>query len=382
VVATWPLHVVSASTPFSGVAFPYGTPSSYPAAIPNLSTFKASADTYGEQTCAQDQDTSNRKIRANNKAHLTPVATCCTYASWFYDGVQVYYNVENMLQNGKNWAQCRTNVKEVYRDKYALPQNGRIQSFMMFSEGYYTDYLITGDGADLTLINDWLTNIYSPTHGGYVDVGYLQREVAYTLRNGIHGVALGQNQTAFHQTSAFMRDYALDHVLGQIDQLCLSQNAQYFENFMIGLQAEALTQYYDLVSHDPRIAPALACVANWQYTNMWQASQTGSFPYDKYQWIMGITEADSGSCMTTLNNLISPMYAWLFKMSGNLTYQIEGDAIFSHGALFDGCKQSGPSGYLTFPFDSNGKTFSQNYYWGPRYVEWRSPPKFGQSQNE
>jgi len=83
----------------------------------------------------------------------------------------------------------------------------------------------------------------------------------------------------------------------------------------------------------------------------------------------------STSCMNTLNNLISPLYAWLFMMTGDPTYQVEGDAIFSHGVLFD-CAPlpSGPSAYLTFPFGSDGKNFSQQYYLGTNYVDWRRAP--------
>lgn len=377
-VATWPLNVVSSSTPFSGVVFPSGTPSSYPP-IPNLSTYLDSADTYGVQNCAQDQDHSRRTIRPNNPSNLTPVAPCCTYGAWFYDGVMVYYNVENLLKNGKNWEQCRTNVKRVYRDGYALVKP--IQTYMMFSRGYYLDYLKTSDHADLELINKFNGQLEYFHHGSYVDVSYLQREVSYVLRNEIHGVALGQNVPVLGQTSAFMRDYAEDHVLGMIDEICLTRNAQYWENFMTGLQAEALIQYYDLVTRDPRIPAAIACLADYLYTNQWQAIDAGSFPYDKYQWKTDFSYANGNtSCMNTLNNLISPMYAWLFMMTGKSEYQTEGDAIFSHGALFDCPGSSGPSSFLTFPFGSDGKFFSQQYYWGPSYVTWRSSPTTTKSE--
>ena len=372
-VVSWPLHVVPSSAPFSGVAFRYGRPSSYPP-IPNVSTYLSSANTYGMQNCAQDQDRSSRTIRPNDLSYLTPVGPSTTYGSWFYDGVMVYYNIEDLLKNGKNWAQCRNNVKQVYRDNYALVKP--IQTFMMFSEGYYTDYLKTSDPADLELINKFNNETYSPYHGVYVDVSYLQREVAYVLRNQVHGAALKQNVTAIGQSPEFMREYAKDHVLGMIDQICLSRNAQYWENFMAGLQADALIQYYTLIGKDPRIPPALGCLADYLYQNQWQAINAGSFPYDKFQWHVNENYANGAtSCMNTLNNLISPLYAWLFMVTGDSTYQAEGDAIFSHGVVFDcGPLPSGPAAYLTFPFGSDGKNFSQQYYLGPRYVEWRSAP--------
>jgi hypothetical protein len=371
--ATWPLHVVPSSAPFSGVSLPFGKPSTYPA-IPELSTYLSSANTYGVQNCAQDQDGGHRTIRPNDPSNLTPVGPSTTYGAWFYDGVMVYYNIENLLNNGKNWAQCRDNIKQVYRDSYALVKP--IQTFMMFSQGYYTDYLKTGDTADLALINKFNSEVFAPYHGWYVDVSSLQREVAYVMKNEIYGLALEQNVPAYGQSPAFIRDYAKDHILGMIDQICLSQNAQYWENFMTGLQADALIQYYTLSGKDPRIPPALSCLADYLYKNQWQALDAGSFPYDKFQWQMKKNYANgSTSCMNTLNNLISPLYAWLFMMTGDPTYQVEGDAIFSHGVLFD-CAPlpSGPSAYLTFPFGSDGKNFSQQYYLGTNYVDWRRAP--------
>lgn len=367
------LHVISSTTPFSGTAFTFNTPNVYPA-IPNVSTFISSADTYGQQTCAQDQDATNRIIRANDTGNLTPIGPSTTYASWYYDGVQVYYNIQKMLANGRNWGQCIANVKAVYRDGYVIPNGGAIQTFLMFSNGYNTDYVATSDGNDLTLLNDItqqgnVSNIYN---AGYVDVSNLQREVAYVMRNELDAIARGQSNSYYGQTAAVMRDYAEDHVLGMIDQMCLTQNAQYYEFFMMGLQAQSLIQYWNTSSQDSRIPPALACLANWAYTNYWQANDTGAFPYDKTQQIIGETYAESGNCLVTLDNLISPVYAWLFYESANATYQTEGDAIFSAGALMTACGGT-PATYLAFPGNSNGKNYSQQYYWGTNYLNWRAP---------
>ena len=373
--ATWALTVDPASAPFSGVAFPYGTPSSYPD-IPNLSTYKASALNYGTSNCAQDFD-ALRTIRPNDTSNLTPVGAATTYGSWFYDGVLAYWNVQDLLLNDtSNWAQCRANVKQVYRDGYVLPNGGaNIFEFMMFTEGYYKDYLSTGDGADLTLINDFDSHMLAPYHAVLVDVSYDQRETVYALKNAIYASKLGQNNPRFPANSTvFWRDYLLDHVLGHVDQICLSKNAQYFESFMVGLEAEGLLQYYDLVNQDPRIPPAIRCLADYMYSNVYNTvtSDQGAFPYDKLRMQTDYGYANGGSCMVNLNMLIVPMYAWLFKNTGLTTYQTEGDEIWNHGVLFDGCG-GGLAANLTGPRGNAGKQFSQQYYWGTSYVTWRSP---------
>jgi len=375
--ATWALIVDPASDPFSGTAFPFGTPSSYPA-IPNLSTYTSSASTYGISNCAQDTNTT-RTIRPNDPTKLTPVGASTTYDSWFYDGVLVYYNVQSLVNDGNNWAQCRENVAQVYRDNYAL--KNKIFEFMMFTQGYYMDYFNypnTGTDADLQLINKLDGEMQATYHAAMVDVTYLQRETAYALKNAIYASALGQNNPRlFTNSTAFWRDYTLDHVLGHVDQICLSQNAQYFESFMTGLEAEALIQYYDVIGHDPRIPPAIKCLADYMYSSVYNTvtSDPGSFPYDKWRMLTNAGVGNNGgSCMINLNMLIVPMYAWVFNNTGLTAYQTEGDEIWNHGVLFDGC-QGGLAANLAGPYGNYGKQFSQQYYWGPSYVAWRSPPE-------
>ncbi|HEY2118828.1 MAG TPA: hypothetical protein VGH37_06540 [Candidatus Acidoferrum sp.] len=373
--ATWELTVDPASAPFNGIAFPNGTPSSYPA-VPNLATYKASALTYGTSNCAEDFD-SLRTIRPNDTSNLTPVGSSTTYGAWFYDGVQAYWNVQNLLNDDTDWEQCRANVKQVYRDGYVLPRDGAIFGFMMFTEGYYTDYLTSTEAADVTLINDLDSHMYAPYHGVMVDVSYLQRETAYAMKNAIYASEISPNSPKlFNNTTSFWRDYTLDHVLGHVDQICLSQNAQYFESFMVGLEAESLVQYYDLVRPDPRIPPAIKCLADYMYSSVYNTvtSDQGAFPYDKWRMLSDFGYGNGGSCMISLNMLIVPMYAWLFKNTGLTAYQTEGDEIWNHGVLFDGC-QGGVAANLTGPKGNAGKQFSQQYYWGPSYVTWRSQPQ-------
>jgi hypothetical protein len=384
---TYPLVVISSSTPFSGVAFPYSTPTltgvGYPA-IPQLSTYLASANTYGIENCAQDTDTGTRTIRANDQSSLTPVGESTTLGAWFY-GDDLFAHIRSLLNNGSNWEQCITNIKQVYRNNYAIPNT--IFSFMTLSTGYYKDYLTTAEPADLTLINKFNTSdTDAPANAALVDVSSYQRETAYMLRNQLQGLALGQTAGGYlSMTAANARTYYLEHVLGQLDQICLTQNAQYWENFMTGLQVDSLIQYYNLVSQDPRIPPAIKCIADYLWTNQWQALNTGDFPYDKYQWLANASTANqayvggSAGCNVVLDQFFAHMYAWLFMMTGSATYQTEGDAIFGYGVQLGQGGVScggGISANLTWPQggDPTGKQFAQQYHLGYNYVIWRSQP--------
>jgi hypothetical protein len=466
VTTTWPIHVVSSSAPFSGVLVAQVTPSSYPP-IPGASTYLANASMYGAQACAQD-NSKNTIIRPNDNTQLVTVSQSVTYNSWYYDGVNIYFTVDDLLLNyggsqlGQNWAQCRENVAEVYRDKYVLAAGA--PPYVSFSTGYYTDYLagggLHGQALDLLEIETLTRAPYYIYEGAYNSVN-LQRETAYTLRNYTEAVALGLGsavavtgasetgttvtiQSTLHPlvqqvvwiqnssvsgyngahrvtsttpnsftyigssgitscssdcgtvqrsplsnngTFAQMRDYTEEHVLGQFDQLCLSQNASYWESFMIGLQAKSLLEYYKLANADPRIPAAFAACADYWYANYWQKNGAAAFPYDKWSDILQSNIFDSGaSCIASLTNLIAPIYAFLFQYTGNTIYQQEGDEIFGEAATVGTGLSGGCSGttsdyignYLGVHYLSNGKNFSQQYYWGPNdnYVVLRSAPRF------
>jgi hypothetical protein len=377
-VTTWPLVVDAIHSPF-GISFPYGTPTSYPA-IPNLARYKQSASTYGAINCAQDLDAIPRTIRSNNTANLTPVGGAVQKGSWYYDGLRVYYNIGDLLQDTTTWEQCRANVKEVYRDRYVLPNRGAIPAFVAFPEGYYIDYLRTGDERDLAVIDDLDLHTFEPVNGAMVSVRYLQRETAYALKVDTFASLLHRNNVRFAQGTHFWMTYHLDHVLGHVDQICLSRNAEYWESFMAGLEADALITYFEQVAADPRIPSAVKCLADYIYADAYNtiSDDPGSFQYDKFRGAtdVGIANARASS-MVSLNLLIAPMFAWLFKETGQTQYQIQGDAIWNHGVLLDGAGGglSTSIGAANGPPNGNsGKMFSEQYYWGPSYVTWRSAP--------
>src|ERR1700722_14435947 len=79
---------------------------------------------------------------------------------------------------------------------------------------------------------------------------------------------------------------------------------------------------------------------------------------------VGIANAHASSTVP-LNLLIAPMYAWLFKKTGEKQYQVEGDLIWKSGVLLDGAGGGLPSniGESNGPPSGNSvKLFSHQYY--------------------
>jgi hypothetical protein len=382
-VVTWNFVVDAASSPF-GIAFPSGTPSSYPP-IPALSNYLSNAAIDGAYNCAQDTILP-RTIRPNsmNQSDWTPVSGAFQRGSWYYDGVRVYYNIGDMLNDQTTYQQCIANINQVYRDNEVIFNNGGIPGFISFTQGSLIDYQRTGTAADLTSINDLdLHSGPNPSNGTTVPVAYLQREVAYAFKTARDAVLLGQNNPRLGQTSTWWRNYYLEHILGHIDEICLSGTAGYVTNFMSGLDADALITYYERGNHDPRIPSAIKCLADYYWNNQWNniASDTNAFSYDTFRNAMNENPLNSAaSYFQDLNLLFAPMYAWLFKMTGLTQYQTEGDTIFQHGVLLDG-PIGGPNNEIGAnngpPNGNSGKAFSQVYMWGPSYVTWRSAPSTG-----
>ena len=204
--ATWNVTIFPASAPYTGVALPHPPPSSigYSAPIPNKDTYLFTADHWGPNgwICTQDLN-STVGIKPNDNANLVPVSTGVNYASWYYDGVNAMFGVDSLLQNysgttynnpQSNWAQCRENIAEAYRDRFALI--GATQIYATFSKGYYEDYLAGGGLHGQALDKELVTaNSIAPeaptvyTGGSYLNND--QRNVAYNLEHYIDGAALG-----------------------------------------------------------------------------------------------------------------------------------------------------------------------------------------------
>ncbi len=96
---------------------------------------------------------------------------------------------------------------------------------------------------------------------------------------------------------------------------------------MVGLEGQALIQYYEKYK-DARILPMLKTAADVLYNEVtplglriWNP-QKGAFLYDT-SWGGGRDYGYPG-----LNQLIAPLYAWVYEMTGDTKYRDQGDEIF------------------------------------------------------
>jgi hypothetical protein len=392
--------------PFSNTAFPSGTPSSYPA-IPCLmptsttmtggpcaSDWTSNMWTYGAFNSRQDEDLGTdpspygrttsppisgcvagvRCIAPNHTANLCVVSGAIQKCSWYYDGMHVYQAIATRTREQSLWQQAINNVKQVYLPY--VTNAGQVYTF--FPEGIYEDWSRTNDPADKTALDTLASRPTNYSGATDVLVQYLQRENAYTAKTFFYDQLVGSSPTIPGMTSAQSLNYWIDHVLGHMDQICWSRNAQYWQTFIVGLQANALLRILDGGHADARILPAVKACADYLWTNSWNAisDDQNAFAYSNFHIQTNCGKANCGiSPNGILNLLVAPMYARIFKETGLTQYQTEGDTIWQCGVQFcdvsGGAENSigngnGPSG------GESGKAFSENYYWSSNYVTWRS----------
>lgn len=291
-------------------------------------------------------------VHCANLAQSSPLTEDERLTATQYDPEAVFYQIQDYTKD-PNWVVCATRAEVVYRDHYVLPNNGLIPGYWNFTRGLALDYLKTGDTISQTAVVLISTNAayaadYTPL-SWTVDES-MSREVAYAIHSYLDAESVGEAHRS--RTEALV-----SQALGHIDQWFVSQTAEYVRPFIFALTAHALIHYHE-DTQDPRVLPALEIGAEWIWERCWLPSDE-SFAYTDRVVPSGGTEP-----APDLNLLIAPVYAWLWRQTGDPTHLERADKIFAggvKGAWLVGAKQ-----------------FNQNYRYSFDYIRWRSSPPVAQ----
>lgn len=208
--------------------------------------------------------------------------------------------------------------------------------------------------------------------GGRFDVTNT-RETAYAL--GLR--RLDYDQGGGSSTLAEVKAL-VNYNLGSVDGIVNGQVERgagcygFEEAFMDGLLADELIKYYNDPQTgnqaDPRIPPAIQALADHVWATLWipRTGDNGYFLYGRFgcDTTGQIAEDAGGSDLRSLNLLIAPLFAWVYKETGQAIYQKEGDAVWN----------SGVTTAVNSGLGWSGKNFSQQYRWSFGYPLWRSAP--------
>jgi chitodextrinase len=292
--------------------------------IPELATWEAHMTEFGQKNC----DYLNGGATGDQKLAAT-----------YYDAERVFFNIADYTSDSK-WLSCAQAAESSYRG-YVLSNNGGVPGYWNFARGLYEDYVRNGDSASRDAVIGLSTHTFcaDTTPADWTAGEASSREVAYCIDSLIYAEKVGAPNRA-------RLDFLLDQALGHVDQWTGPGSPANFAPFMFGLTAEALILYYEEVSPDPRILPAIEKGLNYIWAQAW-------LPADECFWY----RRDDAAPGDDLNMLIAPAYAWAWKQTGNDTYRDRGDLVFAGGVK---------RAYL-----ANGKQFNQSYRWSFEFVRLR-----------
>lgn len=275
--------------------------------------------------------------------------------AWYYDGALVYFEIADYTRDPK-WKICALSIADGYQN-YVMTSS--VPGWRVFTQGQLRAYQETGNTKYLDAIKRLIGtgSPYGAIGGDPAD--NLVRETAYMLRayTDAHIAGLTTDPAAVARS--------LNYLLG-IGQTLFSAApmdtaALTHQSFMDGLFAEALTYYYDHWTPDPRIPAAIKQMCDWTWRYMWNDT-AGTLQWNPFPPNATYPHFCASSCQawdTGLIGLVMPAYWWYWHLSGDDTYRIEGDHMFTH---------------ISDTPTWSGKEQSQRHKWTiPALIQWRLP---------
>lgn len=265
----------------------------------------------------------------------------------YYDAQRVYFQINDYTKDAK-WALCGNYTKLHYRDSYIIGNGGSIPGYWVFANGLAQDYKRNNNTVSLNALNLMAANA-SYCRGTAYELGALSdpalsRENAYCLMMFIERRKLGITETRVEP----YRDFAKAHA-----SKWNAKQTPWVKPFMSGLTAQALIQYYEQIKADPEIVTLLSGLADRLWTEFWDDATQSFFYVDN-----PLPNDDGHIPAPDLNLLISPMFEWLYKQTGQARFRVRGDLAFEGGVK---------GAWLV-----GGKQFNQNYMWSFDQVKWRA----------
>lgn len=320
----------------------------YPTPLPQLALYESHMASYGATYAQQLIDFVTLGVPNGFPSQDYALATI------YYDASRCYWDIYNYTGRSNTlWRDGALAADTVYTT-YLVSSGWNPQNYRKFAHGFMASFNETGDVAKRSavmsmraaaLCNDVVPVSYTEDVNGEAYGG--SREVAYILETYICAEKLGG-------AKPIKRDAYIAQALSHLRQWTVTLTATYLRPFMQGLTSRALIEMWE---HDPtnpsqaEIIPQL--IQSWNYTwNLCWLPAQKTFMYTDRSMPHGGQEPAHD-----LNLLIAPVFAWLYRVTGDTTWIDKGDQIFEGG--------------VTGAWLGNGKQFHQNYCWSNRYIEWR-----------
>ncbi len=320
----------------------------------------------------------------------------------YYDAQRIYFQIADYTGQEEPWNTHAQEAERVYRVYLDARFNNTgtipyfVQGWRRFSHGIRMDAERTDDPISVAGVlkmrdNGSFTNVLTTS---YRDVWHYERrsrEIAYMILAHINAEKFGHPRQ--EEALAHYVTMAMKHFDEWITETYADAEKHRLAPFMVGLASEALIEFYEweienerdplalfthpAVAYNPTrtITQAIQQIAyNMRYTATVESGDNAGKP----MWVedMGGTANNwndtGGTGYSTLryesilkakptpvlNLLIAPLYAWVYKQTGEADYIEIGDKLWEAGVALTNV------GW-------NTKIFNQNYRWSFKYIEWR-----------
>ena len=335
----------------------------------------ADDDLFGEALADWEATLRQRGRQLGNKFESGALSTLNALPrAWYYDSQRVFLQAATYFGDADgawmDYAQAAERAYEAYiQPGYGMP------GYERFPHGLAMDYMRTGDTNSRTTLRKLrdegpFANVRSSP---YADSWYQQsasREIAYMIDT--HAMAERAGLPRRKKALAAYVDRALRHVdiWTTGNYITDDPDWQFCQSFMAGLTASALIGYYRLTVEtgdaDRRVPAAIRALGNWLIANTWVEDHeppgtAGNAPrtYGAFRYVVPATPGVGDSePAPDINLLVAPLFGWLYRETGDVTYRTVGDKAFIGGVAF---------AYLV-----PDKAFNQNYRASFQYLQWRA----------
>ncbi len=321
----------------------------------------------------------------------------------YYDAQRIQFQISDYTGQAEPWnthAQEAERIYRIYLDNrfnYNETIPWFVQGWRRFSHGIKMDAERTADPTSVEGVlrmrdNGSFANVltFNSTHLWYYE--RRSREIAYMISAHVNAEKFGLPRQ--EEALALYISMSMKHLDEWITET-YADPVHRLSPFMVGLTSEALIEFYEweiennrdpsalfthpsvLYNSTRTIPEALQQVAyHMRYTATVESGDNAG----KLMWVEDMsgnsyaTWGDEGGSgysalryesinnarpAPALNLLICPLYAWVFKQTGNLDYINIGDKLWE-------------AGVATTNVGWNTKTYNQNYRWSFDYVKWRN----------
>ena len=267
----------------------------------------------------------------------------------YYDMTAVMYQIADYTGD-PSWTDCALRARGIYRDSYVIPNTGRVPGYWNFPTGLRMDFQRTADALSQQAVALLAQNAAYASDCALCPGRRRRPEPRGRLRDPVLHQRRGARPVPRQRRLALV-----DQAYGHLDQWFVqfawqgpTPTLAQFSPFMVGITAQSLIRDWE-ETRDPRLIPSLKNAADWLWASAWIPAERSMF----YDALNGGTGPGHGA--PDLNLLIAPMYALLYRVTGEPKYRTQGDALFAGGVdlACSGC---------------DGKHFDQNYWWSIDYV--------------